>query len=158
MLSNLGHRVKDTIFQGLGGSESSSETGLNRPITEEDALQVRDSICQMFDSSLLYHAPLQQHSVQRHSMTTVTSGVWIPTIYCVNATHVTQHSSCNALIYKKCVQIIYQKCSQITGRAGFSLPSHSFDTIQEAPENIPKVGTHEIQGRCYAMHNLTELT
>ena len=30
-----------TIPQGLGGSESSSETGLNRPITEEDALQVR---------------------------------------------------------------------------------------------------------------------
>ena len=74
MLSNLGHRVKDTIFQGLGGSESSSETGLNRPITEEDALQVRHSICQTFDSWLLYHAPLQQHSVQRHSMTTVEFG------------------------------------------------------------------------------------
>lgn len=51
--------------KGLRGSESSSETGLNRPITEDDSLQ-------------------------------------------------------------------------ITGRSGFSLPSHSFDTIQEAPENIPK--------------------
>ena len=28
------------LLQGLSGSESSSETGLNRPITEEDALQV----------------------------------------------------------------------------------------------------------------------
>ena len=33
----------------------------------------------------------------------------------------------------------HPKFVQITGRAGFSLPSHSFDTIQEAPENIPKV-------------------
>jgi len=59
--------------KGLGGSESSSETGLNRPITEEDALQ-------------------------------------------------------------------------ITGRAGFSLPSHSFDTIQEAPENIPKAEPTDMLG------------
>lgn len=28
---------------------------------------------------------------------------------------------------------------QIAGRAGFSLPGHSFDTIQEGPEDIPKV-------------------
>ena len=27
-------------MQGLAGSESSSETGLNRPITEDDSLQV----------------------------------------------------------------------------------------------------------------------
>ena len=27
-------------LQGLAGSESSSETGLNRPITEDDSLQV----------------------------------------------------------------------------------------------------------------------
>jgi len=59
--------------KGLGGSESSSETGLNRPITEEDALQ-------------------------------------------------------------------------ITGRAGFSLPNHSFDTIQEAPENIPKAEPTDMLG------------
>jgi len=59
--------------KGLGGSESSSETGLNRPITEEDALQ-------------------------------------------------------------------------ITGRTGFSLPSHSFDTIQEAPENIPKAEPTDMLG------------
>jgi len=59
--------------KGLGGSESSSETGLNRPITEEDALQ-------------------------------------------------------------------------ITGRAPFALPSHSFDTIQEAPENIPKVEPADMLG------------
>jgi len=59
--------------KGLSGSESSSETGLNRPITEEDALQ-------------------------------------------------------------------------ITGRAGFSLPSHSFDTIQEAPENIPKAEPTDMLG------------
>jgi len=59
--------------KGLGGSESSSETGLNRPITEEDSLQ-------------------------------------------------------------------------ITGRAGFSLPSHSFDTIQEAPENIPKAEPTDMLG------------
>merc|ERR1719278_388033 len=59
--------------KGLGGSESSSETGLNRPITEEDSLQ-------------------------------------------------------------------------ITGRAGFSLPSHSFDTIQEAPENISKAEPTDMLG------------
>merc|ERR1719350_1271425 len=59
--------------KGLGGSESSSETGLNRPITEEDALQ-------------------------------------------------------------------------ITGRAPFALPTHSFDTIQEAPENIPKVEAADMLG------------
>jgi len=49
----------------LNGSESSSETGLNRPITEDDSLQ-------------------------------------------------------------------------ISGRGGFSLPGHCFETIAEAPENIPK--------------------
>ena len=53
-------------IQELNGSESSSETGLNRPITEDDSLQ-------------------------------------------------------------------------ISGRGGFSLPGHCFETIAEAPENIPKV-------------------
>ena len=54
-------------MQGLAGSESSSETGLNKPITEDDSLQV-------------------------------------------------------------------------SGRMGFSLAGqHSFETIAEAPENIPKV-------------------
>ena len=52
--------------KGLAGSESSSETGLNRPITEEDSLQ-------------------------------------------------------------------------IAGRAGLSFTGHGFDSIAEAPENIPKV-------------------
>ena len=38
---------------------------------------------------------------------------------------------------------------QITGRAPFALPSHSFDTIQEAPENIPKVRPRgNFCGRC----------
>ena len=54
------------MIQELAGSESSSETGLNRPITEDDSLQ-------------------------------------------------------------------------ISGRGGFSLPGHCFETIAEAPENIPKV-------------------
>lgn len=58
--------------KGLAGAESSSETGLHRPITEDDALQV--------------------------------------------------------------------------GRAAFSLPSHSFDTIHEAPENIPKVDPTDMLG------------
>ena len=53
-------------MQGLAGSESSSETGLNRPITEDDSLQ-------------------------------------------------------------------------ISGRAGLSFTGHGFDSIAEAPENIPKV-------------------
>ena len=52
--------------KGLAGSESSSETGLNRPITEDDSLQ-------------------------------------------------------------------------ISGRAGLSFTGHGFDSIAEAPENIPKV-------------------
>ena len=52
--------------KGLAGSESSSETGLNRPITEDDSLQV-------------------------------------------------------------------------SGRAGLSFTGHGFDSIAEAPENIPKV-------------------
>lgn len=53
--------------KGLAGSESSSETGLNRPITEDDSLQ-------------------------------------------------------------------------ISGRAGLSFTGHGFDSIAEAPENIPKAG------------------
>ena len=32
--------TKIYISQGLAGSESSSETGLNRPITEDDSLQI----------------------------------------------------------------------------------------------------------------------
>lgn len=57
----------------LAGSESSSETGLNRPITEDDSLQ-------------------------------------------------------------------------ISGRAGFSLPGHCFETIAEAPENIPKTENADMLG------------
>lgn len=57
----------------LGGSESSSETGLNRPITENDSLQT-------------------------------------------------------------------------TGRHSFSHPNHCFETIAEAPENIPKVEGGEMLG------------
>lgn len=30
----------DVFFQGLSGSEASSETGLNRPITEDDSLNI----------------------------------------------------------------------------------------------------------------------
>jgi len=57
----------------LAGSESSSETGLNRPITEDDSLQ-------------------------------------------------------------------------ISGRGGFSLPGHCFETIAEAPENIPKTDNADMLG------------
>lgn len=57
----------------LAGSESSSETGLNRPITEDDSLQ-------------------------------------------------------------------------ISGRGGFSLPGHCFETIAEAPENIPKSDNADMLG------------
>ena len=62
----IGIRLMNLCSQGLSGSESSSETGLNRPITEDDSLQ-------------------------------------------------------------------------ISGRGGLSYPGHGFDSIAEAPENIPKV-------------------